>query len=68
MSDLSLATDPCPCGRMDKPAGLWLCRCCYLEKEIHYAISELERRGDWPAAGMRRLRKLEDSRGQGSER
>lgn len=22
---------------------LWLCRCCYLEKEIRYSISELER-------------------------
>ena len=59
-----LPTDQCPCGRMDKPAALWLCRCCYLEKEIHYAVTELERGGDRPAAGMRRLHKLEDSRGR----
>jgi hypothetical protein len=28
---------------MEKSAMLWLCRCCYLEKEIRYSISELER-------------------------
>jgi hypothetical protein len=56
--------DMCPCGRMMKPAALWLCRCCYLEKEIGYAISELERGGEawegrtWDSAGMGRLRKL----------
>jgi len=55
---LSDNTEPCPCGRMNKPAALWLCRICYLEKEIMYALSELERGGDWPEAGMRRLRKL----------
>lgn len=48
----------CPCGRMGKPVMLWLCRCCYLEKEIRHAISELERGGDWPRAGMARLKKL----------
>jgi len=52
------ATEPCPCGRMNKSPALWLCRCCYLEKEIRYALSELERGGDWPDAGLQRLRKL----------
>lgn len=57
-------TELCPCGRMDKPKMLWLCRCCYLEKEIRYALSELERPGDawrgqsWRAAGLARLEKL----------
>lgn len=37
---------------------LWLCRICYLEKEIGYALSELHRGGDWPSAGIRRLEKL----------
>jgi hypothetical protein len=56
--------DMCPCGRMFKPAALWLCRACYLEKEIRYAISELERGGDawqgrtWHDAGLERLKKL----------
>lgn len=55
--------DKCPCGRMLKPAMLWLCRCCYLEKEIGYAISELERGGAAGAGGMGRLRKLVEWRG-----
>jgi len=50
--------EPCPCGRMDKYAMTWLCRCCYLEKEIGYALSELGRGGEWPATGLRRLEKL----------
>lgn len=48
----------CPCGRMGKPMAIWLCRLCYLEKEIGYALSELERGGGWPEVGLRRLRKL----------
>jgi hypothetical protein len=28
---------------MDKPAMLWLCRCCYLEKEIRYALTDIGR-------------------------
>jgi hypothetical protein len=43
---------------MDKYAMTWLCRCCYLEKEIGYALSELGRGGEWPATGLRRLEKL----------
>lgn len=55
--------EPCPCGRPElgqheKYAAQWLCRAGYLEKEIGYALSELERGGDWPAAGLRRLEKL----------
>ena len=55
------ATEPCPCGRMDKSPALWLCRLCYLEKEIRYAVRELKRGGegyDWHAAGLARLGKL----------
>ena len=48
------AAEPCPCGRMDKPAMLWLCRCCFLEKEIRYAVSEMERGLD-PAWRLARL-------------
>ena len=55
--------EPCPCGRPDlgsheKPTASWLCRAAYLEKEIGYALSELGRGGEWPAAGMQRLEKL----------
>lgn len=64
-----IAMEPCPCGRPqlgvhEKPVYLWLCRYGYLEKEIGYAISELERAPDevnghdWAACGMRRLRGL----------
>jgi hypothetical protein len=56
--NLALAVEPCPCGRMDKPVALWCCRCCYLEKEIGYALSELGRAGEWPQSGLARLRKL----------
>lgn len=54
----------CACGRMEIPRWSWLCRLCYLQKEIGYALSELERRGEaWPGhswhdAGMERLEKL----------
>lgn len=55
--------DRCPCerpelGRHEKHRAAWLCRVAYLEKEIGYAISELERGGEWPAAGMQRLERL----------
>ena len=56
--------EPCPCGRMNRYKALWLCRCCYLEKEIRYALSELERGGEawpgytWAQFGMSRLDKL----------
>jgi hypothetical protein len=59
--------DRCPCNRMDKPAALWLCRCCYLEKEIGYALSELMRDGDawpgqtWAQFGLSRLKRLTES-------
>jgi hypothetical protein len=58
-----LEMDRCPCerpelGRHEKPRAAWLCRAAYLEKEIGYAISELGRGGEWPAAGMQRLEKL----------
>ncbi len=46
---------------MDKSPALWLCRLCYLEKEIRYAVRELKRGGegyDWHAAGLARLGKL----------
>lgn len=43
---------------MDKSAWTWLCRCCYLEKEIGYALSELERGGDWPRHARERLEGL----------
>lgn len=58
------ATDECPCGRMNKSAWTWLCRICYLEKEVRYALSELERGGEarpgysWHDAGLRRLGEL----------
>jgi hypothetical protein len=55
--------EPCPCGRPElgrheKYQALWICRAGYLEKEIGYALSELERGGGWPAAGKRRLERL----------
>jgi hypothetical protein len=61
--------EPCPCGRPElgrheKPAISWLCRAGYLEKEIGYTISELERPGEawpgqpWHASGLARLEKL----------
>jgi hypothetical protein len=49
---------------MEIPRFSWLCRLCYLQKEIGYALSELERGGDaWPGlswhdAGIQRLEKL----------
>ncbi len=49
---------------MSKSAWTWLCRICYLEKEIGYALSEMERDGEawaahsWHDAGLQRLRKL----------
>jgi hypothetical protein len=55
---LETATEPCLCGRMDKLVVALMCRCCYLEKEIRYAISELERDQDWPAHGLARLKGL----------
>jgi hypothetical protein len=57
----------CPCGRTMMPWSTWLCRICYLEKEIGYALSELERGGNapgydppktWHELGLSRLRKL----------
>jgi len=57
-------TEKCPCGRMGKSPWTWLCRICHLEKEIGYALSELERDGEawagrsWHEFGVERLRKL----------
>jgi hypothetical protein len=64
-----LAMEPCPCGRPElgrheKYTASWLCRAAYLEKEIGYARSELERDGEawpglsWHAYGLMRLEKL----------
>lgn len=61
--------EQCPCGRADlgqheKSQAMWLCRAAYMEKEIRYALSELERPGDawpgqsWYAYGLARLEKL----------
>jgi hypothetical protein len=56
--------EQCACGRMEIPRFSWLCRLCYLQKEIGYALSELERDGEaWPGrswhdAGLARLEKL----------
>jgi hypothetical protein len=42
----------------------WLCALCYIQKEIGYALSELERGGDaweghsWREAGLARLERL----------
>lgn len=54
--------DRCPCerpelGRHEKHRAAWLCRAAYLEKEIGYALSELERPGAYPA-GIQRLERL----------
>lgn len=59
-----LQEELCPCGRMMKLAATWLCTLCYVQKEIGYALSELERGGEaWPGhtwhdAGLERLQKL----------
>ena len=61
--------EQCPCGRPDlgqheKHQATWLCRAAYMEKEIRYALSELDRPGDawrgqsWRALGLARLEKL----------
>lgn len=53
----------CACGRMELSWG-WLCTICYLQKEIGYVLSELERHGDawegksWHEYGLERLRGL----------
>lgn len=55
----------CPCGRMNRNLS-WMCSLCYLQKEIGYALSEIERGGDaweglsWHDAGIQRLQKLLD--------
>ncbi len=57
----------CPCGRLELVNFQWMCTICYLQKEIGYALSELERDGDawagrtWHESGLRRLRKLRDA-------
>jgi len=59
-----VSTDTCACGRMDKPIEMWLCRACFLEKEIRYALSELDRPGgpwdgeSWADMARWRLRRL----------
>jgi hypothetical protein len=58
------AVELCPCSRMPKLEGSWLCRLCYIQKEIGYALSELDRGGDawpgtsWHAYGLERLERL----------
>jgi hypothetical protein len=50
---------PCPCGRMEMSSLTWLCRLCYMEKELNYAIGELERGTEmWREAALSRLRKI----------
>ena len=60
----NLPGELCPCGRMNMHPARWLCALCYIQKEIGYALSELERDGDaweghsWREAGLARLEKL----------